>query len=726
MKECPRCGAVAEEDAVACGGDGTTLETTLRGSSTIDGRYSLEKRLGAGGMGVVYAARHRTLRKRFAIKFLPPGSTPAVESLARFRVEARALGAVDHPGIVRVTDFGVDPRDGGLPYLVMELLEGVSLAERCAGRLPIPPESALELLSQLAAALDHAHARGILHRDLKPTNILLVRAEDGAERPRILDFGIARLADSVSERGRLHNTDRAGSGDAADVGAGVEASPLTSAGALLGTVGYLAPELLAGGEATRASDLYAFGAVAWQLLAGERPFEGAPWELVRAHRELAPALPSSRRRDLPRELDAPLMSALAKEPGLRPASAGEFVTALRDALDDARRAAWRHRERPRRLALAVGLALLAVVGSRWLWALPPVEWTRLFVYDRQLQAFPARPPDPSFVTVVFEEETLAASSRPLGDDADGFARRLDELFAAGARGVAVDLLLPRHWADSRPFAEALLRHEERLTLGAFSTGEGRIVGPEALSPLVVGALGAERAAALFGYLNLEGEVDGVVRRGRLEFTDRDGRRRPSFALAALRRSGLAPTTSRDGWFWIDRTVASESIPRIAWQEVSRRAEEGVFRDRLVWIGGDFADAGEDAHPVFRGAAPLPGLLVHLLAATTVRAGTPLRDLDASVRAGAAAIAVALVAALALLERRLVAAVVVALALGVTLFFLSSMLLSRYGLVADAVGPLVTLAAGCIAAVALRRASSPFLHPARAGRRPLGGSAEAGR
>jgi serine/threonine-protein kinase len=719
VKECLRCGGVTDDAAAACAEDGEPLAASLAGPPVVGDRYVLERRLGSGGMGVVYAARHLGLQKRFALKLLLPPATRDASSAERFRREAEALGALAHPGIVTVTDFGVDARDGGTPYLVMELLAGVTLHARLAeAPEPMAAAAALDLLAGIAAALDHAHARGVLHRDLKPANVVLVREGGGAEVPRLLDFGLAHLTHPARREVA------AALAAAADSPAAGDAARLTGAGALLGTVAFMAPELLAGGAATTASDVYAFGVLAYEVLAGVRPFEGEPWEVMRAHRESAPPPASSQRAGLPPELDAALAAALAKDPRQRPATAGALVAELRGAWDAAGAAAWRRRERPRRLALAAAVAALVGAASSWLWSLAPLERAGLAWLDRQVSALPASPPDPALLIVALDEPTAATAAASPGADPAAFGRALDALFAAGARGVAVDLLLPAHWRGSRPLAAALLRHADRVTLGAFSTPQGRVVGPEAVSPLVTGALGAERAAAMFAFLNLEADADGVVRRARRSFADRGGGRRSAFATAALARSGLTAAAGEEGWFWLDRTADPRRLPRCSWRDVATAACAAAVRGRLVLVGGDFADAGEDAHPVTSGGEPLPGLLVHALAASTLRGGERFRDLHPAWRLGATTIAVATLAAVLLLSRRTRPGLALLAGLVVLLFGVSEGLLRSRSLVADAVGPAASVTLGAMLTLALRGAQSATtpLSPSRSWRqrspRPL--------
>jgi eukaryotic-like serine/threonine-protein kinase len=262
-----------------------------------EGRYRLVRRIGSGGMGEVWEADDTVLGRRVALKVLVQELADDARATKRFVREARATAKLTHPNVTRVYDFG---RDGGLPYLVMELLEGDTLADRLAGG-PLPPAEAARIGAAVADALDAAHSRGIIHRDIKPSNVLLTPAGE----VKVMDFGIAAAADET------HST--TGSG-------------------LYGTAAYISPERAAGQPATPAADIYSLGAVLYELLTGRPPFIGdSPVLVVRAHlhepprpvRELAPWVP-------PRLADACEL-ALAKGPTQRPSSAAALAIRLRAA-----------------------------------------------------------------------------------------------------------------------------------------------------------------------------------------------------------------------------------------------------------------------------------------------------------------------------------------------------------------------------------------------------------
>jgi serine/threonine-protein kinase len=269
----------------------------IQPQALINGRYRVGRRLGEGGMAIVYLGHDLLLGRDVAIKSPRPQFAADAGFRARFEREARAAAALSHPNIIDVYDVG---EDNGTPFIVMELVRGQSLKEIIAADAPFHPDDVAELLEQIGGALDYAHARGYVHRDIKPGNILI----DQHGRARLVDFGIAKgLAD----------------GD------------LTEAGASLGTVGYLSPEQAAGLMATPASDVYSAGVVAFEMLTGELPFAAeTPVGVAMRHMNDPAPRPSHIVPGLPPPVDPIILRALAKDPTRRWGSAGAFARALRD------------------------------------------------------------------------------------------------------------------------------------------------------------------------------------------------------------------------------------------------------------------------------------------------------------------------------------------------------------------------------------------------------------
>jgi len=255
-------------------------------------RYAVEREIGHGGMGRVFAARDLKLGREVAIKLLPPGAH-SDEQLRRFEQEARAAGSLDHPNVLVIHDIGVLE---GEPYIVSELLQGATLRKRLGGK-ELSPAKAVDWALQLAQGLRAAHDKGIVHRDLKPENLFVTN--EG--RLKILDFGIAKLAAPSAQSG-------------------------TREGAILGTVGYMAPEQVRGQRADQRSDIFACGSILYEMLAGRRPFEGS------SDLETASAIlnqePAPLPRHVPPELDRIVRRCLEKDPADRFHSAADLALAL--------------------------------------------------------------------------------------------------------------------------------------------------------------------------------------------------------------------------------------------------------------------------------------------------------------------------------------------------------------------------------------------------------------
>jgi Protein kinase domain len=277
------------------------------------GSCRLERPLGVGGMGAVYLARQERPHRQVAVKVLRPevGAGPRERALflARFRREADATAGLDHANIVPIYEFG---EQDGIAYLVMPYLGSGSLADLLERRGPLPLERAFSYVAQAAAALDYAHAHGIIHRDVKPSNLLL--HPDG--RLLLADFGIARPLD----RADLPPTGTEGQDD--------DTPTLTRGGLVMGTPEYMAPEQIEGASVGPAADVYALGTLAYTLLAGHPPFKGDMGDVLRRQLSEPPPLLRLLRPDVPPQVETAITRALAKRPEDRPRSAGSFARLL--------------------------------------------------------------------------------------------------------------------------------------------------------------------------------------------------------------------------------------------------------------------------------------------------------------------------------------------------------------------------------------------------------------
>lgn len=665
----------------------------------LDGKYRLDELLGEGSSGIVYRATHLGLKKVFALKLLKPG--PALDPFAagRFQREAEALGRLHHPHIVAVTDFGKDP-ETGTSYLVMELLDGAPLSERCRTAGPFSLERALPILDAIAAAVDAAHEQGILHRDLKPGNVLLCGTAEEDPAVKVLDFGLAEIS------AHPHPLDM-GDENALVLAEDEGAPSLTATGDLLGTPLYVAPEVIRGAPAGRASDLYSFGVIAYEMLVGRPPFSGTTRQVLTGHLTGEPSPPAGA---LPAGVWSALQKPLAKDPDRRPATAREVVRQLRAAAGDEDRERWRRAEVPRRVLLAAVLAAAVPIAALLVpKGLPPVErWAN----DLRIRASPARPPDPRILLVALDEASLADSSIPLADRADEMGNTLNRIFAAGARGVAIDLLLPDLWSDSPGFSDLVLRHSEDLTLAAFSNPDGSVLGAGSVAGLTSAALGQSRSEALFGFVNLDEDPDGVIRRGRLSFRDRAGGERPSWAARAAGMISTLPAMPREKSFWIDSRIEASGFARISWRDVpaALATRPWIFRDRLVLVGGDVVAAGDDVHsvPFRKGQSErVSGLVLQAQMVNTVAAGLPVREASQAPFLAGAALWSMLAAAAVLLVRRPIPLLAVLLGSLVLYLSLSILVFQRTGLLLPLTVPLVPALNVLILGLILRRALRPI-------------------
>ena len=299
---CPECG-VRYETAGVCTVDGTTLLPAgdpLLGETI--GRWRITSPLGSGGMGRVYRAVQPEIGARVAVKVLSNELVHNQEAVDRFFAEARAVNLIRHERIVNVLDLARLP--DGRPYIVMEYLDGASLAAVLEKRGPLPLGTLVELALQILDALGAAHAKGIVHRDLKPDNIYI----SPAGHPKVLDFGIAKLEAKQP---------------------GVEGTRL---GAIMGTPHYISPEQALGGAIDARADLYSMGVILYEAATGKKPFDAdSMFELLRQHIDAPPPSPRQLRPDMPPAYEQVILKALAKDPAQRYARADEMAAALVEA-----------------------------------------------------------------------------------------------------------------------------------------------------------------------------------------------------------------------------------------------------------------------------------------------------------------------------------------------------------------------------------------------------------
>jgi len=307
----------------------------------VGGRYVVLRKIGEGGMGRVYAARHITMQRDDAIKLMRADAAHDEAALRRFQREALNAARVRHQNVATIYDCG-DTGTGGL-YIAMELIDGPTLTSVLTRDAPFPVARAVNIARQIADALAAAHrlAPPVTHRDLKPDNVMLTRVDDASEIVKVVDFGIAKAVDDDDHRQQV-----------------------TAAGLRIGTPAYMSPEQIAGGAIDGRSDVYSLGCILYEMLTGERAFQ-AKSDVGLFHEKLHGEIPRprTRRRDVPADVDAVVAKALARVPGERFASAAELRDALSRIAPPVGAAAPVEPRRPRRLAAALLITAVVVVAG---------------------------------------------------------------------------------------------------------------------------------------------------------------------------------------------------------------------------------------------------------------------------------------------------------------------------------------------------------------------------
>ena len=479
MKHCPRCHARYDDLSTTCPADGATLEAPPDPmvGRTLASRYKLLRRVGAGGMGQVYRARHVILRHDVALKLLSPELTRDPVMRERFVREAQATNLLKHPNIVDIWDVA---EEGNRVFLVMEFLEGESLAQRMQSG-PMGVRESVEIAIPVCHALGRAHALGVVHRDVKPENVFLARDPAGALRVKVLDFGIVHMRSEVR---------------------------LTMPGEVFGTPEYLASELARGEPCGPASDLYALGVMLFEMVTGALPFNGTVNDLIRQHAHAAPPSMRSRLPSVPAALDALALSLMQKSPADRPASATEVLDALAAILEQesatlapAGAAARAYGER----GGAGEITLVALRSEAPASAVPTLRSRAATFHAAAEAAFPDGAMPDAMRDLLRRFEATVERLRALEDDRRGMLHELgererrhqrerDELLGE-LRQVAADREATAGRVEALEARERAARRDEAQAREAMARAWGA-VGPAPDDPRAIGVEQAAQAEAL--------------------------------------------------------------------------------------------------------------------------------------------------------------------------------------------------------------------------------------
>jgi serine/threonine protein kinase len=400
MKLCPSCQHCYEDTDTTCTQAGhDTLVAGRPGTRFIAEKYRLDRLVARGGMGAVYAGTHTELERPVAIKLLLPDFNTDPKAFERFRREARAAARIKHPNIADVYDYG-DSSEGEA-YIVMELVEGQTLQERLKSVGQLPFTEAIKLSRQIADGMEAAHLSGVVHRDLKPSNIILARDHDGNICVKLIDFGIAKITEQITDND----------------------STLTATGTLVGTPRYMSPEQCLGKELDERSDIYSFGIILYEMLAGQAPFDAtSAVAIAMQHLQEPPSPLEEHRQNVPPLLTNLILDTLSVEPSARPQSAVE----LKDRLSE--------------VGNSLNEEQISDQGSQ---ALPAEDVDELRTQVMPEEALSVAASDDDYATQVIEEES--AKPQPL----------FDVEKAAIKQAVPLTPVVPAADADARPVSSPI-------------------------------------------------------------------------------------------------------------------------------------------------------------------------------------------------------------------------------------------------------------------------------
>ncbi len=492
MKECQLCKNCFTDAVAVCPNDGMPTVHTIGGEPVLEGKYQIECRIGQGGMGVVYKARHAYLKTQLAVKVILPdlvGNDPQL--VTRFRQEALAAAAIRHQNVVSVTDYGVI--EGSLPFLVMEYVEGESLHDLLAREKLLSPEKAFELMSAICAGVGAAHHQRIVHRDLKPLNIMICSDKPNlSQAVKILDFGLAKI-----KSGEL-------------LGSFVQAQTT----GLMGSPYYMAPEQWADEDPDSRSDIYSLGVMLYQMLTGDVPFKGSSIPaIMKKHISDPPPSLADAGLTVSPEFERAVLHTLEKSPEKRTASVETMIEELREAINPGLQfiqtgsgrtlpvSSLKIRTKPPKSRVFVdnisvgqttdnGLLLLEGIqsGNHRLRVIHDgfLDWQGDVVCDGRPQEVIAELREGAFdskvaipmpdITVGGGHKTLVSTPRDPSNSDDDMAKTVRQDWQPGASDVSVDTIPPKKNASLKPLIFGIGGLFALLLIGIIGIGAAFMMG----------------------------------------------------------------------------------------------------------------------------------------------------------------------------------------------------------------------------------------------------------
>ena len=592
--------------------------------------YKILEKLGEGGMGVVYKAQDTKLDRTVALKFFPPHLSINKEEKKRFIHEAKAAAALDHQNICAVHEIG-ETEDGQM-FIAMAFYEGETLKDKIE-KGPLNINEAIDIAIQITEGLDKAHKKNITHRDIKSANIIIT--EEGVVK--IVDFGLAKLKGHTK---------------------------LTKEGTTMGTVAYMSPEQILGEEVDQITDIWSFGVVLYEMITGQLPFKGEYEQTVLysvLNKEPIPL--TSLRKDIPKKLESIVSKSLEKDLSNRYQNIKEIQEELKntttstlaestsqaelDSVNNNKVTSKLHesfnknlyrilsgQKVPKRIKKALILNLIFVLCFWLLKDFPLFQNFENLLVDFRFQLTPTITPDNRILLISFDETTMQLDPTLLVEKADEMGALLQNVMDAGAKGIAIDFILPERWNQSESFVKFILKNQGNLILASYIKKDSTLIGPELISGLIMAAIGSpEQVEALFGFINIKPDSDGRIRSANIGLQKQNGEWIYSMSaklFQILTGNDLSSKQVQKPQ-WINYSVNWRKFQKVYWRDLPLflKQKPGLFKSKIVLVGGEY-EGSQDFHKIphrlgldFDEAS---GLTINALILNTLLQNKPIRVL----------------------------------------------------------------------------------------------------